>query len=417
MRETPFDCLVIGGGPVGCLLTLALARQGVRVLLVDAEAAGARSGDLRGLAMAAASVRVLDALGVSARLAGAMRPVDSILVADQGGPGVVLLAAGDADLAELGRVVAAGALQGALEAAVAALPASHCELRRSTRASGLACEPAFMRVRLDGPSGPDTVAARLVVLADGGRSPLRERAGFKVSATPYAQAAVVCTLRPRRHPGRRAIEVLTRSGPLAVLPAPEGRVTVVRCVPTTALGDALGQGDREWTGALEALLGRRLGSLSEPGPRQGHPIVRSRALPAWRPRLLLLGAALRTFHPNGAQGLNLSIRDIAALTESVVLALHGGGDPGADARLEAFTRERAIDQRHTAALADTLWWTTSRDLPGAGLARGAGMAAINLCSTLRRRLVLRAAGLAGTLPRMLRGAPLPLLADAAGGLP
>ncbi|HAZ61219.1 MAG TPA: hypothetical protein DCY89_06580 [Gammaproteobacteria bacterium] len=409
MREAPYDCLVIGGGPVGCLLTLALVRQGARVLLVDPQAAGARSDDLRGLAMATASIRVLDALGICARLAGVMRPVDSILVADQGGPGVILLRAGDAGLDELGRVVPAGALQGALEAAVADLPGDLCDLRRGAQVSAVACEPASMRVEIEGPEGRTAVQARLVVLADGGRSPLRERFGFQIDSAPYAQAAVVCTLTPARHPGRRAIEVLTRSGPLAVLPAPEGRVTIVRCVASNDLSDALGQGDREWCASLTALLGRRLGALSAPGPRQGYPIVQSLATPAWRGRLLLLGAALRTFHPNGAQGLNLSIRDIAALTEAVVTALHAGGDPGADIRLDAFTRERIVDQRITAALANTLWWTTSRDLPGAGLARAAGMAAINLCAPLKQRLVLRAAGLAGTLPRLLRGAPLPML--------
>jgi len=411
MREPSHDCLIIGGGPVGCLLAIALVRQGVRVMLVDPAAAGERSGDLRGLALAAASIRVLDSLGVSDRLSGAMRSVDSILVADHGGPGVILLRAGDAGLQELGRVVLAGALQWALEDALAALSPDLCTVRRDARVTGVACGPASMRADLEAATGCDAVHARLVVLADGGRSPLRERFGFHVAAAPYEQAAVVCTLRPQRHPGRRAIEILTRSGPLAVLPAPQGRVTIVRCIPAGELGAALGQGDREWCAGLETLVGRRVGALSEPGPRQGHPIVQSLAVPAWRPRLLLLGAALRTFHPNGAQGLNLSIRDIAALTETVVEALHGGGDPGADVRLADFTRERAVDQRNTAALANALWWTTSRDLPGAGLARGVAMASINLCAPLKRRLVLRAAGLGGTLPRLLRGAPLPDLAS------
>jgi 2-octaprenyl-6-methoxyphenol hydroxylase len=405
----PLDCLIVGAGPVGCLLALALGQHGVRTALVEPQAAGGRGGDLRGLALSAASLRVLERLGIPARLAGAMCPVESILVSDQGGPGVLLLRAADAGLAELGRVVPAGRLQDALEMAVAELPDGRCRLLRGTRVLSLACEPGAMQVELASPQGSWKESARLVVLADGGRSPLRERLGFRVEAGQYQQALVVCTLRPQRHPGRRALEVLTRTGPLAVLPAPEGLVTVVRCVPVAGLGDALSMSDVEWCAHLESLLGRRLGRLSEPGPRQGYPLGHSLAVPAWKPRLLLLGAALRTFHPNGAQGLNLAVRDIAVLTERLLDTLAGGGDPGVSAVLEGFTRARLHDQRHTAQLADALWWTASRDFPGAHLGRGAVMAALNLCPSLRRRVVLRAAGLAGTLPRLLRGAPLAAL--------
>jgi 2-octaprenyl-6-methoxyphenol hydroxylase len=399
-----FDCLIVGAGPVGCALALALSGSRLRTALIEAGPPRATVTDERGLALSAASLRVLSALGLGPALGPESQPVESILVSDRHGPGVLELEARDADLPLLGAVVTASTLQRELGAAVASLPPERCTLAYETTVEDLAETHEGMRVTLGNAAGSIQVSARLVVLADGGRSPLRARLGFTITRQDYGQSAVVCGLAASRHPGRRALETLTRSGPLAVLPRHNQRVTVVRCVDHAEVARCRALDDAGWLGELAGLLRGRIGTLSSVSTREVWPLVRSLATPAFRPRLLLLGAAERALHPNGAQGFNLGLRDVAGLAEVLRDTAEKGGDPGATATLERYAALRRKDQRAVATLAHGLWWTSTQDFPGASLLRGFGMGLLQLCPGLRRGLVLQAAGLAGAQPRLVRNA-------------
>lgn len=398
------DVLIIGAGPIGSALGLALAQRGVRTQVVEAGPPREAHSDERGLALSLASLRILSALGLADALRRLAYGVRSVLVTDQGGPGVLELSAEDAELPALGGVITASALQQALSTAVRAVGADALPLHYHTTVESIEVDPAQARVRLSGPEAKPVISARLVVLADGGRSPLRQQLGFQIDRHDFRERVLVTNLRPHLHPGDRALELLTRSGPLAVLPRSEGRVTIVRCLQESDARRALGLNDGDWLAELEQALRGRLGKLSDPTPRSDYPLVRSQALPACRQRVLLIGAAERTLHPNGAQGFNLGLRDVAGLADVLEDCVQEGADPGALATLAHYQRERSADQAAVARFSNGLHFAAGLDFPGAGLIRGAGMLSLGLCRPLRRALILQTAGLAGRQSRLLRAA-------------
>lgn len=408
-----FDVVVAGGGLVGGSLAVALAQTGLQVALVEAvapDAAAQPSFDERTIALSHGSCTILRQLGVWEHLLNDIWPVEQIHVSEQGRFGTTLIDAREQGLAQLGYVIQARALGRALWTCVAASPT----LTALCPARVTAVEPAEQGRRLlhlehSGDAGPAAVAARLLVVADGARSALRESLGISAAERDYEQVAVIAKVQvdPRRA-GTRAFERFTPSGPLALLPGPAARYTAVLALPAASAEALLQSTDCEFLEHLQALCGFRLGRLRRVGRRAAYPLKLVTAARLTADRAVLVGNAANSLHPVAGQGFNLGLRDIASLAELLqqAQAVAPEADPGAADVLAAYAQWRAADQRNVVRFTDGL--IRFFGSPGGALSatRGLGLAFFDLSPPAKRALAEQTMGLAGRMTRLARGLAL-----------
>lgn len=405
-QDVDCEVLVAGGGMVGASVALALARAGVRTLVVEAvapEAAEQPSYDGRGLALSLCSRRILEGVGVWPHLAPAATPIERIHVSELGGWAFTRLAAADSGLAAFGYIALARELGRALVAARQGL--ERLDWRAPARVARVSAGEAAVEVDVEGQAGRARLRTRLLVVADGTESRLREQLGVGASRHDYGQTAIVSSVATELPHANTAFERFTPWGPIAFLPMAGQRCTVVWTVPHEVAPALLACGEEEFLAGLLARFGRRLGRLRAPGSRRAYPFLRLLAKRVTGPRFVILGNAAHTLHANGAQGFNLGLRDAAALAEIVAHAHRLGADPGASATLEAYGRAREADVKRVAAMTHGLVETFCSASPLTRFGRRAGMVAVDLVPGLKRALVRQGTGLAAAQARLARGLP------------
>ena len=410
-----FDVVIVGGGLTGPTLALALARSGWSIAIVDAEPMVVQATpefDGRASAISAANWRQWRALGVADQLEHLSQPITKILVTDGPAPGAsatapipVFLQFGSGDLGAdagepMGRMVENRHIRAALAAAL-------------KRAKVKVFSPASVSgVEIDGPAGTVTLAdgrmltAPLVVGSDGRRSVVREAAGIRTYGWGYAQSGVVATVELEHDHECVAHEYFLPGGPFAILPLTGQRASLVWSEDKRR-ARALVESSVE---AFEAHLERRFGDyLGKPrliGKRMAFPLSLQMAERMIAPRIALVGDAAHAVHPIAGQGLNLGLKDVAALAEVLVEARRLGEDYGSELVLERYARWRRFDAAGLAAATDLFTRLFSNDHPALRLIRGAGMAAVNRALPLKRLFVREAAGMLGETPRLLKGEAL-----------
>lgn len=417
MARTPrsFDVVIAGGGLTGPTLALALARAGWSVAIVDAEPLDVRTApefDGRASAISAANWRQWRALGVADRLAPLAQPISRILVTDGSAPGPsatapapVFLSFGSDDLdAEpgepMGRMVENRHIRAAL---AGSLKAAKVTSFAPSRIVSVAREGAAGQIGLaDGKQ----LQAPLIVGSDGRRSMVREAAGIRTYGWDYAQSGVVATVELERDHEGVAHEYFLPGGPFAILPLTGKRASLVwseQSRRARALVDCSAD-------AFHAHLDRRFGSfLGSPrliGHRMAFPLSLQMAEAMIAPRIALVGDAAHAVHPIAGQGLNMGLKDVAALAEVLVEARRLGEDYGSELVLERYARWRRFDAAGLAVATDIFTRLFSNDHPALRLVRGAGLAAVNRLEPLKRLFVREAAGLLGDTPRLLKGETL-----------
>ena len=375
------DVAIVGAGPVGAALAALLAPGGrsVRVL----EARDAPSRDARTLALSQASREFLEQAG--GWPATGVTPIVDIHVSQKGGPGRTLITAAEQDLEALGYTVAYASLEETLERRLADLGAAV--------AWGAPCEaidlgPETARLRL---AGGEVVEARLVVLADGGVN-ARRIPGLAYSEKDYGQVAITGPVRTDRPHHGRAYERFTPGGPVALLPVGERYSLVWTATPAQA-ERLLALDEAAFLAELQAHFGDRAGRFVSAGPRAAFALRLRTINSTIALRTVIAGNAAQAMHPIAGQGLNIGLRDAAAL--AAILASHPGCDPGAPAVLEAYRSARRRDAGRGVAFTDFLVgaFMDDRRLPTWG--RGAALTALDLVPAARRWL-------AG---RMIHGSP------------
>jgi 2-octaprenyl-6-methoxyphenol hydroxylase len=403
------DVLIIGGGLNGPALALALARAGLSVTLIDARPAEARAEagfDGRAYALALASQRLLQALGVWRGLQA--QPILQVVASD-GRPGegaspfALHFDAAEIEEGPMGFMVEDRHLYAAFLAALAAEP-------RITLLSG---ESVVAQVAAaSGPASVTLASGRIVtgqllVGCDGRGSGTAARAGIRRQGWSYGQTALVTAVEHAAAHGGTAHQLFLPGGPLAILPLTGGHLSsIVWSERDGVAAEIAALDDDGFLAALRPRFGSYLGAIKLAGVRHSYPLSLSLASRFVAPRLALVGDAAHGVHPLAGQGLNLGLRDVAALAEVLVAAERRGEDIGALDVLERYEHWRRFDVTAMALGMDAINHLFSNDNPVLRAARDLGLGLVNAMPGLRRRFIRQAAGLTGTQPRLLTGQPL-----------
>jgi 2-octaprenyl-6-methoxyphenol hydroxylase len=251
-----------------------------------------------------------------------------------------------------------------------------------------------------------TISASLLVAAEGANSPLRKLAKIKTQGWRYDQTAIVTTISLEHGHDGIAIQHFLEGGPFALLPLPEKRASVVWAERRLDAERLYALDDIEFRAALQERAGYRFGEIALDGPRGMRPLALQVATSFVGPRLALIGDAAHVTHPIAGQGLNIGLRDVAALAEAVADAARLGGDVGAHQVLDRYERWRRFDTMLMLGAMDGLLKLFSLRSSAARLARDAGMGVFDRMPGLKGTVMRSAAGLSGDVPRLLRGEAL-----------
>ena len=407
------DVLIGGAGFAGLALAIALRQSlapSFSVTVADPALAGPAK-DGRASAIVAAARRLFETIGVwqdveaqpildmvvtDSRLTDAVRPVFLSFDGDVE-PGEPF-----AHMVKNGPLLAALAAK-AKDEGVTLAPAAVTDLEFATdRATDRA------NVRL---SNGDALAARLVVAADGARSAIRERAGIASHGWSYGQSAIVTTVAHARDHHGRAEEHFLPAGPFAILPLTRNaavghRSSIVWTEEAQAAARIVALPEEEFHAELERRFGLHLGEIAAVGPRRVLPLGLSVARAFVADRLALVGDAAHVIHPIAGQGLNMGLKDVAALAEVIVDAVRLGLDPGSLAVLERYQRWRRFDTMAMGIATDGLNRLFSNQSDALRLLRDVGLGLVDRLPALKHLFIREAAGLVGEVPKLLRGEAL-----------
>lgn len=404
-KQPEYDVAVVGGGLAGAAAALALAEADLAVLSLDAgpEPATPEAFDGRAYAVAAASQKFWRAVGVWDRVEAEAEPMIDILVSD----GRVSEGASPLFLHFDHRETEDGLFGHMVEdrhlrpAAFAAMD-KHPLISRRFDAEVAAMEPGAGGAVLTLASG-ETIAAPLVVACDGRESPLRAAAGIRRLAWDYPQNGMVCAVAHERPHRNVAHELFLPGGPFAILPLTGSRSSLVWTERREEAARIHGLDDAGYLEELAARFGDFLGPISLEGARWTYPLAFSLAHDYAAPRLALLGDAAHAIHPIAGQGLNLAVRDAAALAEVLTEAMGRGEDIGDLAVLRRYQQWRRFDSAALAFATDGLNRLFSNDFGPLRALRDLGLAAVNRAPGLKRGFMRAAAGMAGETPKLMRG--------------
>ncbi|MEE9140383.1 MAG: UbiH/UbiF/VisC/COQ6 family ubiquinone biosynthesis hydroxylase [Alphaproteobacteria bacterium] len=399
------DLVIIGGGFTGLTLACAVAGAGLSVVVIDRQ----RPEDLlearfdgRTSAIAYGSEQVLSAIGAWPRLAGVAEPILDIRVSDRGSP--LFLHYDHRELPgvkSFGHMVENRHIRRALFEQVEACPGAR--LVSGVAVARLERGPAGVEVTLS--SGP-RVRARLAVAADGRESDTRRAAGIPVTRWSYRQVGIVCTVAHERPHRGVAHERFLSGGPFAILPMTGRRSAIVWTEKADLARNILALDETAFMDELRRRFGDFLGEVEPAGPRWSYPLALVHARRYVDQRLALIGDAAHAIHPIAGQGLNLGLRDAAALAEVVVDAGRLGLDIGDPLQLERYERWRRFDSFVLIAATDGLNRLFANDVRPVRMIRDLGLAAVNRMPPLKRLFMRHAMGITGNLPRLVQGRPL-----------
>lgn len=400
--KTEFDIIVVGAGLVGLSAALALSQAGLKTALVDAndfEAINAPAADPRSSTLAATSYQLMLNLGLGSALDGKLQPVSDMMIGE-GRPGdispLTLHFDGDSREQPMAFMIENAQLMRVLQDAAKTAP--KLTLQLGGQMSGF--EPQAGQAQLTLASGA-VLSAKLIVAADGRNSTLRRAAGITASRRPYAQSAIVTTVSHEHDHKGVAYQMFFPGGPFAILPLTGRRSSLVWSDSKDAAAAALTLSDAQFNAEVTRRFGDHLGTVKVTGPKLSYPLALQMAESYTADRLALIGDAAHVVHPIAGQGLNMGLRDVAALTEVVARARETGLDIGG-AELEAYAQWRRGDNRMLGVVTDQLNTLFSNRITPLRHLRRVGLAVVDRSETARQFFMSEAAGELGDLPPLLR---------------
>ncbi|MDQ7080286.1 MAG: FAD-dependent monooxygenase [Paracoccaceae bacterium] len=406
---TDSDILIIGGGLNGPALALALAQGGLSVTMIDALPLKLLQGDDfdgRAYALALASKRMLSALGIWQEVDADSQPILDIVVSD-GKPGEGAapwtLHFDHAEIEEgpMGHMLEDRYLRRALLAAVEA--DSRIMAIHGRKVVDQIIHEDRAEVTLDDGA---VLSARILVGSDGRDSGTARRAGISRTGWGYDQTGLVCAIAHDKPHHGVAHQFFMPSGPLGILPLPGNRCSIVWAETSERAKWIQSLPDEEYLAELHPRFGDFLGKIALEGKRFAYPLKLTIANSFVSDRLVLVGDAAHGMHPLAGQGLNMGLRDVAALAEVLITAARRGEDISSPLVLERYQQWRRFDVASMAVATDGINRLFSNDNPLLRLGRDLGLGLVNAVPGLRRGLMRNAAGLTGELPRLMQGQPI-----------
>jgi 2-octaprenyl-6-methoxyphenol hydroxylase len=412
------DVLVAGGGFAGLTLAIALC-EGLgpqfAVTVVDPMLGRSHADDERASAIVTAARRLFEALGVWPKVAEEAQPILDMIVTDSRLDDAVrpvfLTFAGEIEPGEpFAHMIENRFL-------VAALEAKARDVGVRLRASAVARFSPDQAANSDVPPGSaqhldveladgSAISTRVLIAADGARSSIRERASIAVHGWQYGQSAIVINVGHERDHEGRAVEHFLPAGPFAILPLKGHRSSIVWTEATHEAERIVALPDDAFHAELEQRFKLHLGEIISVGARRVHALGFFVARSFIAERIALIGDAAHVIHPIAGQGLNMGLKDVAALAEVIVDAARLGLDPGAADVLERYQRWRRFDTMAMGLATDGLNRLFSNRSAALRLARDVGLGMVDRVPGLKRLFIREAAGLVGEIPKLLRGKTL-----------
>jgi 2-octaprenyl-6-methoxyphenol hydroxylase len=415
--DDEIDVLIAGGGFAGLTLAIAL-RQALgtpfSVTVADPMLGASHADDERASAIVAAARRLFETLGIWQAVAAEAQPILNMEVTDSRLDDAVrpvfLTFAGEIEAGEPfahmieNRFLIAALAAKAKELGVTLRTTAVTDVVRPLKTASPATQQGD-KIRVPVADG-GTLSARLLVAADGARSSIRERAGIAVHGWNYGQSAIVTNVGHEREHGGRAIEHFLPAGPFAILPLKGRRSSIVWTEAAAEAERIMALPEDAFHGELEQRFKLHLGAIATVGARRVHPLGFFVARSFIAERLALIGDAAHLIHPIAGQGLNMGLKDVAALAEVIVDAARLGLDPGAAQVLERYQRWRRFDAMTMGLATDGLNRLFSNSSAVLRLVRDLGLGVVDRVPNLKRLFIREAAGLVGEVPKLLRGKAL-----------
>ncbi|AIL13306.1 hypothetical protein IM40_07055 [Candidatus Paracaedimonas acanthamoebae] len=406
MMNQPLDVstLIVGAGPVGATLALALAQAGVKSAIVDTcdpAQVLKKEFDGRTIAISHGSHLIFKALGLWEELSSFVEPIKKIHISQANYLGYVHYDEKDSDGFAMGYIIENRHLRRILFKAIFNNPLINCRI--SNHVKSLDRQPFFIEATLE---QQEKLKVPLVVAADGRNSITRQQAGLKAHAWSYQQIALVGVLKTEFPHENIAFEHFLPSGPLALLPMQNDLCSFVWSIDKQFGEHLLTLSEQEFSDQLRASFGDYLGKFELASQRWSYPLGGILVPQLIAERLALIGDAAHVIHPVAGQGLNLGFRDAVTLAEVLVDAARVGIDIGSAQVLERYQRWRRFDVLTLTSVTDLLVRSFSNDSKLIGNLRMIGLRLTHRLPVLKRVMTQHAMGLLGEKPRLLQGLPL-----------
>jgi len=394
-----FDIAIVGAGAAGLAFAAAVKHEAgapLKVALIDA---ARPSGDrrLRTVALSPGSQALLERVGAWSALQDETQPILEMAIYDGATEDAVRLEQlhfANPDRTPLAYMAYNDDVTAALGAAAQGVE------RIAGAVEGFAAGPFVATLTL---AGGAEVRARLIVAADGARSKLRALADIAATGWPTGQSGIVATIAHEREHEGRAEQHFLPAGPFAMLPL-KGRLSSIVWNEAPEEAERLCAAPKaEFIAELERRFSPRLGALRRVGEARAFPLEFRFARRYIADRLALIGDAAHLVHPLAGQGLNLGLRDVAALAEVTVQRLRLGLDPGAREPLADYQRRRRFDALTSGLGMDAMNRLFSNDSAPLRSLRDLGLRVMDRAGPLKRRLIAEAAGGGTGAPRLLKG--------------
>lgn len=399
-----YDIIIIGGGMIGASLAHALAKLPLKIAVIEANAPVVNRKDMRSVVLSESSRRVFTGMELWATLSPHITTIQEIHVSERGQFGFTRLRAKDHRLAALGYVLPMPLLNQTLQHAVQAH--DHIHYLYLAKVQDLSRDGQEWQLTIAVNDEIKNLSAKLIVAADGSHSVIRTLCGIATVEKDYQQSAVITNVITARDHNNVAYERFSATGPLAFLPFAKRRCAVIWTVTHEDAAELLASSEEIFIQRLQACFGQRLGKILQVEKYQAYPLKMICAKQRIQPGLVLMGNAAHTLHPIAAQGFNLGLRDVATLAQVIADALRDKKDFSSLSVLQHYDHWRENDQQHTSRFTDNLIQLFAPGFLPWRISRNLGLIALDILPPLKRSLLSHATGIAGRLPKLLRGLPL-----------
>tara|TARA_R110002111_G_scaffold35012_20_gene68994 strand:+ start:1356 stop:2561 length:1206 start_codon:yes stop_codon:yes gene_type:complete len=401
MSKIDYDLIIVGGGMVGASLAYALKDSPLKIALIEAfnfKTTQQPSYDDRGIALSYGSQRIFDTMGLWSQLAPFSTTITDIHISDRGHFGATRLSAKAEQVPALGQVILARAMGQVLNQTLAELDT--LDIICPNRVMALSQQANAVELTLD---DERQLSAKLIVAADGANSTIRRLLDLSVTEQDYQQTAITANVSTERPHQGRAFERFTEYGPIALLPMPDNRCSLIWTVKS---GDEVALdtlSDNAFLQRLQSEFGYRLGKFTQVGKRSHYPLKLTQTDQTIQDRIVFVGNAAHNLHPIAGQGFNLGLRDVIALAHVLTENTH---DCGAANVLHDYQQWQQADQDAVIKATDLLVKLFSNNNSLLGHARSAGLILLDNLPPAKHWLAQKSMGLGKKQPRLARGLPL-----------